>query len=95
MKISRRELEDLLYWAEEEELKEEPELEEPEEPECYRRTVEEQHAWHESMKRLVIAGFAGDEDAWSVWSDMWKDEYGCRPRYSDDEIRWMYGLGGA
>lgn len=67
------------------------ELEEPEEPECY-RTAEEQHAWHEAMKQLVIAGFAGDEEAWSIWSDMWKDEHGSRPRYTDAEIRWMYGL---
>jgi hypothetical protein len=68
------------------------EAEEPEEPEYYHRTAEEEHEWHEAMKRLVIAGFAGDEEAWSIWSDMWKDEHGCRPRYTDAEIRWMYGL---
>lgn len=46
-----------------------------------------------AMKRLVEAALAGDEMAWSIWSDLWKDEYGCRPRYTVDEIKAMYGLG--
>lgn len=56
------------------------------------RTWEEEQAWHAEMKRLVIAGLAGDSEAWDIWSDMWKDEYGCRPRYFIERIRWMYGL---
>ena len=55
-------------------------------------TWEEEQAYEEAMKQLVIDGLAGDDMAWSVWSDMWKDLHGCRPRYSEAEIRWMYGL---
>lgn len=48
--------------------------------------------WNGEMKRLVVAALAGDEMSWDIWSDMWKDEYGCRPRYTVDEIKAMYGL---
>jgi len=93
MKISRKELEDLLYWDEEEELEEEEEeLEEEEVNPWNGMTWEEEEAYEKAMKQLVIAGFAGDDMAWSIWSDMWKDLHGIRPRYSDDEIRRMYGL---
>ena len=47
---------------------------------------------HGEMVRLAEAWLAGDELAWDIWSDLWKDAYGCRPRYTPDEVRQMYGL---
>lgn len=91
MKVTRKELEELLYWDEHLEVEEEPE-EELEEELDEPLSWEEAQSWREEMKRLAIAGLAGDDEAWSIWSDMWKDMYGSRPRYSDAEIRWMYGL---
>lgn len=91
MKISRKELEDLLYWTEEEELEEE-QLEEDEIDPWSGMTWQEEEAYKEAMKQLVIDGLGGDDMAWSIWSDMWKDLHGCRPHYSDDEIRRMYDL---
>ena len=74
----------------EEELEEE--LEEDEVNPWSGMTWEEEEAYEKAMKQLVIDGLAGDDMAWSIWSDMWKDLHGCRPRYSDAEIRRMYGL---
>lgn len=49
--------------------------------------------WDGAMKRLVRAWLEdGDEMSGDIWSDLWKDEYGCRPRYTRDEVRQMYGL---
>lgn len=62
----------------------------------YRRECEEIEAENRrplEMLRLVRAWLVdGDEMAGDIWSDLWKDEYGCRPRYSRDELRRMYGL---
>lgn len=64
--------------------------------EQYRRELEELEAekrHREEMRRLVRAWLVdGDEMSGDIWSDLWKDEHGCRPRYSRDTILWMYGL---
>lgn len=64
--------------------------------EQYRRECEEIAAEKrrpEEMRRLVRAWLLdGDEMASSIWSDLWKDEYGWRPQYTEEEIRRMYGL---
>lgn len=45
------------------------------------------------MERLVRAWILdGDQMAGNIWSDMYKDQYGCRPRFTLDQIRAMYGL---
>ena len=89
MKITRKELDEILLELEE---LEEPELElelgEDEPEENWERELE----IRATMKRLVIAGLNGDDMAWSIWSDLWKDMYGTRPRYTEEHIRWMYGL---
>ena len=64
--------------------------------ELYRRECEEITAEArrlQEMAELVRAWLVdGDEMSGSIWSDLWKDEYGCRPRYTRDELREMYGL---
>lgn len=47
---------------------------------------------HGEMARLAKAWLEGDDLAGDIWSDLWKDAYGCRPRYTRDEVRRMYGL---
>lgn len=45
------------------------------------------------MERLVKAWIlGGDQMAGDIWSDLWKDQYGYRPRYTVDQIRAMYRL---
>lgn len=45
-----------------------------------------------AMLRLAKAWLAGDEMSGDIWSDLWKEEYGCRPRMTREEVREMYGL---
>jgi hypothetical protein len=61
----------------------------------YRRECEEIEAEArrpQEMARLAKEWLEGDEMAGNIWSDLWKDEYGCRPRYTREEVRRMYGL---
>lgn len=47
----------------------------------------------EEMRRLAFSWLIeGDEMSGDIWSDLWKDQYGCRPRYTRDEVRAMYGF---
>ena len=92
MKLTRKELEDLLFDCEDLEVDEPEEPEEEEVNPWTGMTWEEEKTYEEHMKQLVIAGLNGDDMAWSIWSDMWKDLHGMRPRYSEAQIRWMYSL---
>jgi len=61
----------------------------------YRRECEEietEARRPQEMARLAKEWLEGDEMAGNIWSDLWKDEYGCRPRYTREEVRRMYGL---
>jgi len=64
--------------------------------EQYRRECEENAAAarrSQAMRELARAwAVDGDEMSGDIWSDLWKDEYGCRPRYTREEIRKMYGF---
>lgn len=63
--------------------------------EQYRRDCEEIAAAArrpQEMRELARAwAVDGDEMSGAIWSDLWKDEYGCRPRYTREEVRMMYG----
>jgi hypothetical protein len=41
------------------------------------------------MRRLAQAWVDGDEMAGNIWSDLYKEEYGLRPRYTREEVRRM------
>lgn len=80
-----------LYIADEEE--------EEYEAECERAEAERVAEWEESesrresMRSLVIEWLiGGDEMSGSIWSDMWKDEYGIRPRYTKEEVAYIYNI---
>lgn len=54
---------------------------------------EDSEHWRETMRSLVTEWLiGGDEMSGSIWSDMWKDEYGIRPRYSKEEVAYLYNI---
>lgn len=54
---------------------------------------EESEERREAMRALVAEWvLGGDEMSHSIWSDLWKDEYGMRPRYTKEEAAYLYNL---
>lgn len=77
------------YYAEiEPEMEEEPVAEYEEMP-----TEEEEAELNRFMEGLVMDWLLnGNEIAGSMWSDLWKDKYGTRPRYTREQVLVLYGL---
>ena len=61
----------------------------------YRREVAEEQAerrnhwvlWHWYARRWAMYG--NRDDAGSLFSDLYKDEHGCRPHMSREEVFWL------
>ena len=46
-----------------------------------RAIEEERTAWEEMHKMYLVACESNDPMDWSIYSDLYKDCYGCRPRF--------------
>lgn len=44
--------------------------------------------WHWYARRWAMYG---DQEAGSLFSDMYKDEHGCRPHMTQEEVTWWLG----